>query len=693
MTIALRGLLATLLLLSCTNLPLTAQDDFRKTAPEAAPAPEIQLGDFQDFTLDNGLQVVLVENHKLPRVSYQLYVDVPPHLEGKYAGASGMLGSMLRRATSTMTKDEIDESIDFIGANLSTSGRGAYASTISKYKEEVIKLLADVILDAQFPQEEFEKVKDDARSNLKSELANPDAIASRVRRALTFGTKHPYGELMTEKTLENISLPILEEYYTSYFVPNRSYLVMVGDLTRAEAEAMAEEHFGTWERKAVIETKFPMPAAPGGVRVAFVPRAGAVQSNIVLTSPIELEPGTKEAIRADIVNRILGSGFGGRLFKNLREDKAYTYGAYSNMSDDQLVGSFSAQASVRSEVTDSAITEFMYELGKISSEKVSEDELMRTKAQLAGSFGRALESPQRIASYALNTVRYDLDRDFYPSYLQRVESSSANDLLEVSEELIKPGQINVIVVGDKAVADKLAGFASSGEVEYFDVNGQPVDMAAMAAPSDLNPEQVINAYIEAIGGGPAIQAVSNYSMKMTATIQGQTIEQTMIKDGGNKFSSQTTMMGNVVADQRYNDGKAYALAGGQKMPDNPEVTQSLAAQAALFPVADLANQIDSVSISGTEMIEGKKAIVLKAAAVEGSEVQYFFDEESNLLVRQIQQQGPATVTIDYSDYREVEGVKFPYKMSLSGMMPFPLEMETTDLQVNTDIDQGLFEIE
>ncbi|NJC25521.1 M16 family metallopeptidase [Neolewinella antarctica] len=683
------GLLA-LLLCTCVSAQITAQEDFRKMAPEPGPVPEIQIGDFQDFTLDNGLQVVLVENHKLPRVSYQLYVDVPAHLESDYAGASDMMGDMLRRATSTMTKQEIDEAVDFIGANLSTSGRGAYASTITKYKDEVIKMMADVVLDAQFPQEDFDKVKDDALANLKSALSNPDAIADRARRVVTFGPNHPYGELTTEKSLNAITLPIVEEYYNTYFVPNRSYLVMVGDLTRADAEKMANQHFGDWEQKLVAEPEFTMPVSPEGVTVNFVPRSGAVQSNIIITSPVKLEPGTKEAIRADLVNSILGSGFEGRLFKNLREDKAYTYGAYSSANDDKLVGTFTARSNVRSEVTDSAVTEFMYELKKISTEDVSDDELARAKTSVYGSFGRALENPQRIASYALNTLRYDLDRDFYPTYLQRVQKSSANDLREVAEDLITPDNINIIVVGDKAVAEKLARFATNGKINYLDENGLEIDMAAMEAPADLTPQQVITDYIDAIGGLTALQAVRNYSQVMEATIQGQTMQQTMIKDGGKKFSSQTTAMGSVMADQRYNDGQVKMTQMGQTMAANDEMTKGMAAQAALFPVADLANRIDEVTVTGTEMIDGKKVVVLKETE---SGAQYFFDQTSKLLVRQVQDQGGVTATIDYGDYKTIDGVMFPYSTSISGVMPFPLDMKTTDLKVNTEIDQTLFDVD
>ncbi len=674
--------------------PTTAAgtDDFRRTAPEPGPAPEIQLGDFNDFTLDNGLQVVLVENHKLPRVSYQLFVDVPPHLEGDYAGAQQMLGSMLRRATSDMSKEEIDEAVDFIGASISTSGSGAYASTISKYKEEVIKLMSDVILKAEFPEAEFKKVKEDTKAGLAQEVTTPDAIASRVTQAITYGPNHPYGEQMTEETLENIDLDVVKSVYDTYFVPNRSYLVMVGDLTSEEARRLATDNFGSWPRKEVAVPSFPTPQAPEGVTVNFVPRSGSVQSNIVISEPIELQPGTKESIRANLMNIALGSGFNGRLFANLREDKGYTYGAYSSTGDDPLVGNFRAYANVRNEVTDSAVTQFMYELTRMANEPISEQELDNAKMQIAGSFGRALESPQRIASYALNTARYKLDRDFYPNYLKVVQSTSLNDVSEVASDLITPKNINIIVVGEKAVADKLAQFATSGKVNYYDVNGAPVEMEQLQAPVDVTPEQVLNGYFEAIGGKEQAMAVTNVAVSMEGSVQGQTISQQVYTTNDGRMSTQMSMMGMVMADQRYNQGKASVSQQGQKMDLPAEAVEAMAQQAVIFQEATYLDMLDKVSVEGAEMVDGKQAIVLAVETPAGS-VREFYDATTKLKVQTVRQQGGLSITQKFGDYQPTDGVLFPHTVTLEGMAPFPIEMKATEVKTNTELDPSLFEVE
>lgn len=701
----LLGLFALFLVAACSTPQATApttmsdkpdmapmSEDFRATPPKAGPAPEIQLGDFQDFKLDNGLQVVLVENHKLPRVSYQLFIDVPTHSEGEYVGAGDMMGNMLRRATSSKSKEEIDEAIDFIGASLATNANGAFASTISKYKEQMMEMMAEVVLDAQFPTAEFDKVKSDAIAGLKASLASPDAIASRVRQAVSYGN-HPFGELTTEETLNNVDLATIKNYYETYFVPNRSYLVMVGDLTRGEAEQLAKKHFASWESKGVPQPKIATPNRPAGVTVNFVPRSGSVQSTIVVGHPVELKPGTTKAIRASLVNSVLGGGvLNDRLTLNLREDKAYTYSPSSSISPSLDVGNFRASANVRNEVTDSAVTEILYELARISTEPISAEEISKVKMGQAGSFGRALESPQRIARYALNTVRYGLDRDFYPTYLKKVESSSASDLLEVAGDLMSPKQTHIVVVGEKAVAEKLAKFASNGKVNYYDANGQMIDMEEMAAPTDLTPKSVIEGYIKAIGGQTAIDAIKNYTMTMEASVQGQTMSQVIAKEGGDKVSTQMTMMGMVMADQRYNAGKARMVQQGQTMPDNPMINAALKEEARLFPVAELMGMLDKVSLDGVETINGTKAIVLTVTGDAGA-TQRYFDQETMLQIRQVKTQGPQKVTFDIGDYQEVGGVKFPHSLSITGMAPFPIEMKVTEAKVNTEIDQSLFSME
>ena len=182
-----------LVLALCLGVSLNAQDDFRNAAPKAGPAPKIELGEYERFELDNGLQVIVVENHKLPRVSFQLFVDTPPIQEGEKTGASGLAGQLLGRGTTTKAKAEIDEAVDFIGASLNTSSTGIFAASLTKHKEKVLDLMVDVLYNPAFDEEEFKKVKTQTLSALAQSKDDPNAIASNVSQVIRYGKNHPYG--------------------------------------------------------------------------------------------------------------------------------------------------------------------------------------------------------------------------------------------------------------------------------------------------------------------------------------------------------------------------------------------------------------------------------------------------------------------------------------------------------------------
>ncbi|MFQ5448560.1 MAG: M16 family metallopeptidase, partial [Saprospiraceae bacterium] len=348
-----------------------AQDDFRKTAPKPGPAPHIELGEAEQFTLDNGLRVIVVENHKLPRVSFQIFVDVPPFLEGEQAGYASIAGQLLNKGTESHTKAEIDAAVDFIGASLRTSAKGVTGSCLTKHKDKLLNLMSEVLLTPTFPEDEFEKIKKQTLANLAQNKDDPNAIAANVSSVLRYGKDHPYGEVQTEESTEKITVETCKSYYGTYFKPNISYLIVTGDISANEVKQLAPKYFGSWQKGEVKKVHFDSPAKPAATELDFVDKTGAVQSVINITYPVNLKPGAPDALPAKVMNTILGAYFSSRLNANLREDKAYTYGARSRLNSDTYAGSFTASASVRNEVTDSALTQFLLELNKLRNEEVS----------------------------------------------------------------------------------------------------------------------------------------------------------------------------------------------------------------------------------------------------------------------------------------------------------------------------------
>ena len=425
----------------------------RSKMPEPGPAPQIKIGEARSFTLDNGLRVFVVENSKVPRVTYSLVFDYDPVFDKEMAGLTDITGGILRTATANRTKEMIDEEIDFIGASMSVYAGGLYASGLSNYTSTLAELIADVLINARFEEEHFNRVKTQTLSGLMAGKNEPSSVAARVNNVLLYGSNHPYGLNITEKSLENITLENCERFYNTYYKPEITYMAVVGDVKFDEIKKIVENYFGKWERGLVPKHSYPTPMPPKGVRVAVVDRPNAVQSVIRVGYPVDLKPGAEDIISARVMNSILGGGTS-RLFNNLRETHGFTYGAYSSLSSGKLVGSFVANTDVRTIATDSAVNEILYEIRRMQNELVPLNELNLFKNEMNGNFALSLEDPQTIANFALNIARYDLPADYYTTYLQRLAAINENDILKAANKYLMPNNVNILVVGN---ASEIAG--------------------------------------------------------------------------------------------------------------------------------------------------------------------------------------------------------------------------------------------
>ena len=446
---------------------MVAQD--RSIRPQAAPAPEIQLGSTASFVMENGLKVFVVENHKLPKVSLALQFKYHPELEGESVGISSIAGDLLGTKTSTRSKDQIDASIDYIGANLTTSSSGIYASSLKKHLPSLMDLFSDVLINSEFTEEEFAKLITQNISGLANASDSPDAIAANVNSVLNYGTSHTFGELMTEESLSNITLADCEQFYQTYFSPKSAYLAVVGDITLPEVRTMTRKYMSGWNAEEFENAVYTSAKAPSENKVSLVNKVGAVQSVINITYPIDIHPSSEDVLKLKVMNNILGGGSSARLFRNLREDKAYTYGAYSAVSINELGSTFNASAKVRNEVTDSAIVAFFSELNELRTVKVTQEELQGVVNNMSGKFAIALENASTVARFAINTDYLGLDAQHYATYLKRLSSITVEDIFQVAQKYLKPNNAHIIVVGDAAeLKDKLA-YLSSEVLEKIDI--------------------------------------------------------------------------------------------------------------------------------------------------------------------------------------------------------------------------------
>jgi len=665
----------------------------RSKMPKPGPAPIVKIGDAETFVLANGLKVFVVQNNKLPQVTFSLMLDRDAVFEGKDAGYISAAGQLLRTGTIKRSKDKFDEEVDFIGANLTTSSTSVFASGLSKHTEKIMDLMADVVLNPNFTQVELDKINKQTLSGLAFSKDEPNAIAARVNQAVVFGKDHPYGEFETEETVKAITLDKCKQYHDTYFRPNIAYLAIVGDINAAKAKSLVEKYFGKWAKKDVPKNTFTNPKAPVVSKVSLVDKAGAVQSVINIGYPVDLAVGSDDAMKVKVANLILGGSATGRLFMNLRESKAYTYGAYSNISPDKLVGSFGASTSVRTSVTDSAITEILNEMKKIRNEKVSVQEVENAKALIAGDFIRSLERPATVASFAINTAIYNLPQDYYKNYLKKLSEITADDVQSIAKKYIKPNNAHILVVGSaEDVAKNIAKFSVSGKIEHYDIYGEKFDPNIKKAPEGLTGEQVIAKYVEALGGKDNLEKIQDETIKMTGSMQGMAINITMTRKAPNKFY-QLVDFGVGQQIQVFDGEKGKTSAMGQEQELSGAQLEEMKINATINAFLNYEKLGVKVELGGMEALNGKDAYKVNLVYPSGKKAVQYYDAASGLLVKTSSNvespQGSVSITIEYADYKEVKGVKVAHKV-IQGTPMGSIELTVSSVETNTNPGDDLF---
>lgn len=667
----------------------------RSKIPPAGPAPVIQLGKYESFTLKNGLKVFVVENHKLPRVAFSMVLDYDPILEKAAAGYVSIAGQLMRTGTKTRTKDQLDEEIDFIAASLSTSATGAYGSSLKKHQDKLLSLLSDVVLNPNFTQSELDKLKKQTKSGIASRKDDPESVAELVSNVVLYGKNHPYGEYETEASIDKINLARIKAFYTTYYKPNIAYLAVVGDITLAEAKTAVEKYFGKWQPGSVPKAPYPVPASPVKTQVALVDRPDAVQTVLDIKHTINLKPGSPDAIKVRVTNDLLG-GQGGRLFTNLREKHGYTYGAYSSLSADKLIGEFTASASARTAVTDSALVEFFNELRKIREEKVSPEELKRSKSGIMGSFARSLESPQTIASFAINTARYKLPADYYRNYLRKLDSVTIEDVGVIAKKYIHPDHATIIAVGKGAeIGDKLQQF---GPITYYDAEGNKVTAPSATKaviPAGVTAETVLDNYVKVIGGKANLEKIQDLTMTMSATIQGTPLTIVQQKKAPNKVLMSINAQGMEVQKTVSNGAKATMSAMGQTQQIEGKQMEATT----LIEALNLELVYDKLGIrkqlTGMEKINGKETYKIEFTLPGGDKFYDYYDATTGFRLRRVSTletpQGSINRTTDYDNYKEVNGVKFPFTVSQSAG-PQQIKMDVQSIEINKGLKDEIFEV-
>ncbi len=462
--------------LAATTKENTASESWRKKPPTLPSPRSFALPGTLSFQLANGLNVQLVEDHRVPFITADLGIKVgsvqePPEL----LGLADLTADMLSEGTATKNSKEIADEVDFIGgaigANSDYDNTLVSCSALSKYSDRLMSILSEVVLQPNFPEDELSLKKTNLIQELAMKRSEPDFLLDERFSRVTFGN-HPYGVVApTKETVDKITRKDVEAFHSQHYLPNESYLVVVGDFDSAKMKQLIADKFEkNWAAGKMPTVQEPAVPSQNGRKIYLVDRPGSVQSSIKLGN-VSIKKTDLDYMPMIVCNQILGGAGNARLFLNIREAKGYTYGAYSSVGARREPGAFACEAEVRTDVTAPSLQEFLYELERLRNVKVTDKELANAKAYLAGSFQLGLETQSGLAQRLLEEKLYDLPDNYLETYVERLMAVTTDDVRRVARKHIDLDNIIICVVGDAGkVKNDLEYFAA---VDIYDKAGKP----------------------------------------------------------------------------------------------------------------------------------------------------------------------------------------------------------------------------
>jgi zinc protease len=664
----------------------------RTKKPEAGPAPAASFPDFKEAVLSNGLKVFIIESDRKPTITVRLLVKAGDFFDGEKPGVADFTAELLGRGSPKRKASDFAREADKIGAEYSaSSGDDATSIVISgltKHTDKLLELLSDAVLNPTFPEEQLEIVRKQALSNITAGKKTPQTLAANLQRKVLFGD-YPYGKVQTEESVNAITVEDLKNFYNSHYFANNATIAVVGDVKADEITKKLEKYFGKWKRGTPAKVQPAELPDSKGLMIHLVDLPGAVQSNIRVCFR-SVPRNNPDLVELGVVESVLGGGFSGRLFQNLREKHGWTYGAYASGVYQRYLGYFAASTEVRNAVTDSAIAEILAEMRRICSEPINEEELKLQREYLAGNYLLSLERAEQNAARLQNIEFYGLPADYYKTYAQRVSRVTPEKALELAKKYIEVNDLAIVVVGDaKEIKPKLEKMA---KVRVYDTELKPM----ISLTLDLSGEELLKKHIEAIGGESAVMKIKDRVIEGKVSIFAgpQTIEGTFKRT--EKFPNKQVFIIStpVFSQEVYNDGKRVVQSGmggtRELTGDELKKAQESAHFNMLYRTAELGYK---VTAKEKKMLKGRPVYVAELEQALNGKTILVFDAEDFMLIsetrKQTTPQGEIDVTTTYSDFKPVDGVMQPFKIVQSlGMAD--VQLVVTSIKQNVGVPDEEF---
>ena len=659
--------------------------------PGALPATDFRFPSYGEFTLPNGLHVYVIENHEQPTLTVSIAIRGGDAYDpaGK-EGTAAIAGDMLGKGTAKRTAKQIAESLDGVGAGISVSTSGESmtinGSSLKKHANLLLSILGEQLREPTFDNEELGKLKQQYQASVANRRSRPGEIAQALSRKVIYGMDNPLARRSTEKTIAAVTREDVVAFHANYIRPNSASIAFVGDITEKEVRDWLKKYFASWEKGTRPAVDFPnIKTEPAGVY--FVPRKGSVQSTVIVCAA---GPAVRERDydAADIMTSYIGGGFGSVLFNTLRETYSYTYSPFSLLTRGRRYNRVAFGAEVRSSVTDSAITVMLREVRKLAGEGPDEDALERRVATEVGQYQLAFESASTVAGVLQNAWLNDVPIEEVTSYTERVSQINAGDVQMAASKYLNMFNLRLVVVGAPEVRSKLEQF---GTIKEYTLDLDPASAAALE-PVSMSAQQIIDGYVQAIGGRATVDAVKNVTAKGTATMtmQGREMAGTFERTVAVPNKEVTTLDLGVMKQTQWVNGTSawVSMMNGPAGEQPKDEVEKLVLEARIFPFASLLADGYKATVKGKR--DG--LIQIEATSPYGRTDRYFVDERTMLLVRiekdEQTAQGIITTTEKYENYTSTGGVNLPGLITISNSI-YSIAIKPT-YTVNGTVSDAIF---
>lgn len=694
----LKGLIAATLLFFPIMIQYSAaqgtviEEIDRTMRPQADAPPKIAFPPYETFTLKNGLKVFLVHDPR-PSVTMRLLVRGGNARDGEKTGLADAVADLMTKGVGELSAADFADRIDFIGGGINASASpdaiSVSAFGLKKHLSEILPLFSKTVRQPTYPQDELDKYIAMQIDGLKANKKEGEFLSTYAVSRVLYGSASPLGKMPSEEAYRSISRDDVVRYHNTFFIPANATLAVVGDLKRDELKNLLEKELGMWNG-GTKPVALPKVKWQGGGRVVLVDRPTSVQSLVRVIGPGP-DFGDPDRPRSFILNSIFGggTGLGNRLAMNLRETHAYTYTPYSYFAANEFGGHFMAGADVRNEVTDSAITQIIYEVNRIVNEPVGLEELELNVKSAVGNYLMSLADPNTTAMRVQSIDFYGLPSDYYDKLVALYTGTTQQEVMRLATKYFIPDEMSLVVVGKAdEVKEKLEQF---GTVEVWDENLEPMKSVS-ASDVGITAEEAWGKMLAAMGGKDNLQKVKSIQQQGSGSFSmgPQKMEGGLktVQSYPNKSYQELSVNGMKMVQQYVDGTNVVVVQGGSKLPLPVEDQSRMLAESHILPEAWVQDLKGTLTLKGKKTVNGKEAILVEMQLPNANGQLYYLDASTFLPIK-VESEG---TVVTYTGWKTVDGgIKQPDGMHLELGPGAELEVNGLTYTINGKIEDKVFQ--